>query len=109
MAAAEQLAEEMGLDEAAHRQLEQRLLANHYAKQQQQQMYMQPPPQQQMYMQQQMPDQYVPRAKSVGFHQPTALDQEEPAAAFAPAAQDNFRSSSRVLAPPGGGSSICFG
>jgi hypothetical protein len=108
IAAAEQLAEEMGLDEAAHRQLEERLIANHRAKQQQQQQFEQYEQYEQYEQPQyghqpmQMQMQNMPRSQTIGQQ------------SFGQAAQemqpvDHFRSSSRVLAPPGGGSSICFG
>ena len=59
---------------------------------------------QMQYGQEPMQMQNVPRSQSIG-QQSFAPVAQEPARP----AEQHFRSSSRVLAPPGGGSSICFG
>lgn len=101
LAAAEQLAEEMGLDEAGQRRLEEQLLAKHRRKSG-------------MFAQQlptggfdsQAKQQHIPRAlhenQDDGQYFVTEASQMAPKG-------DAFRASSKVLAPPGGVSSVCFG
>ena len=104
IAAAEQLAEEMGLDDAAAARLEEQLLAKHRSSKQGRSVGFQPPPQQQ-----QMPPQhYMPRANAYdNFDAPPQAGGGFADQFGAPA--DGFKPSSKVLAPPGGASSICFG
>lgn len=88
MAAAEQLAEEMGLDEYAQQELEEKLLAQHRAKKQQQ------------------PSRQVSYATTPNSGQ---QQQIPPMHTGGSIHSTGWKPSSRVLAPPGGGSSIVFG
>ena len=113
IAAAEQLAEEMGLDDAAAAALEEKLLANHRASKQTRRVDFQqaPPPSAAEF--QQAPEQYMPRANTFSNDASGFADQfgAAPYDTFGGSSKpmDGFKPSSKVLAPPGGASSICFG